>query len=86
MLENIYKKEIENNGFDAENYFVKGQRDDLVESQRSNIDMYTGDKSSRSSAKDPYSNVLERPSDMSKQLERQFGGGDNGGNKNIGGG
>ena len=87
MLENIYKGEVADNGFDAEKFFIKGEKDDLVERQRSNIDMYTGDKTSGSSSKDSgYSNVLERPSDNRDKLEKEYDGGGNNGNKNVGGG
>lgn len=87
MLENIYKGEVADNGFDAENFFIKGEKDDFIESHRSEINMFEKDRPSSSSSKDSgYSNVLERPSDNRDKLEKAYGGGGNNGNSGIGGG
>jgi len=40
MLENIYKSDVEVTGFDAEKFFVKGEKDDFIESHRVNIEMF----------------------------------------------
>ena len=62
MLEKIYSSEIEAKGFDAEKFFIKGEKSDFVESHRMCIEMYASEKSSGSG----YSNVMERPSDVAK--------------------
>lgn len=86
MLENIYKGEVATTGFDAESFFIKGEKSDFVESHRAAINMYTGDKSgSAGGGAGGGSSVLERPGSGGNTLEREFGGGDNNGNGGIGG-